>query len=443
MLTLRIIQDTFAKLSTEQSKDLPDSQKLFIDVGDQGKDLKIKSYLKQGDHVLVQLQEPLEHLGKSVFFLAKHIQLEEIRAVWITNIDSDILQSKDNIKAGLIKLKGAGFNTLYPVVWHQGFLFFKSFLTNSGFNSTADQFHDVDLQIPLAGRDILAEIIEVNQALNNPFRIIPWLEFGLTVPPNAPLAKDKPNWFMKTNANETIFDKQSWLNPTHPEVQNFFVNVVTELTQNYQIDGIQLDDHFGIPTSMGFDDFTLNLFKKENPGATNPKIEPSSEDFKKWRKEKVTALLHLIFHTVKAINKDCIISISPNPLSTSIDKYLADWHTWEQDGFAEEIVLQVYRHEESFEKNMEKFKNEIDKPEVQQSRQHIPTVIGIMTGQKDKRVGLQLIKQQTKETRDRDFAGFSYFFYGSLFDLGIDGDTPESRQTEFATLLGSDRFVNG
>lgn len=443
MLNLRIIQDTFAKLSTKLARDLPDSQKLFIDIEGQGKDLKIKSYRKQDNHVLVQLQEPLEHLGKSVFFFAEHIQIEEIRGVWITNIDTDILNSKANIKAGLAKLKQAGFNTIYPAMWNKDFVFFKSSVANSSFNASAEQLRNANLKRELAGRDILAEIIEINQELSSNFRIIPWLEYGLMVPPNARLVSDKPNWFMKTNTGEKVVNGNAWLNPSHPEVQSFFVNLVRELTQNYAIDGVQLDDHFGVPNlekdgsivSMGFDDFTLDLFKQENPGAANPKSNPSSDKFKTWRKEKVTALLRLIFNSVKASKKDCIVSVSPNPLGFSIKNFLADWETWEQEGIAEEIVLQVYRP------SLAGFENEITKREVEAARQHIPTVMGILTGLSNKRVNFDLIKQQTQATRDRDFAGFSYFFYGSLFDLSADGETPASRQTKFANLLASDRFV--
>lgn len=450
MLTLRITQETVAKLSTAPSETLSISQKKSVGIGE----LRMQSYIKQGNHYLVTLEEPLDPLGKFVFFFAGHIQVEEIRGVWITNIDSDILNSKEHIKAGLTKLKKSGFNTLYPVVWNKGFAFFKSSITNSSFNSSADQLRNANLGTELAGRDILAEMIEINQELDNHFRIIPWLEYGLMIPLNAPLAVDKPNWLMKTNTNEKVVNGNAWLNPTHPEVQNFFVNLVTELIQNYQVHGVQLDDHFGIPNlkkkdgspmSMGFDDFTLGLFKQENPGAADPKTAPSSEKFKEWRKEKVTDLLRLIFSTVKAVKKDCIISVSPNPLDFSKKSYLADWQVWEQDGVAEEIAIQIYRYEKefTFQENMERFTGEIDKPEVQSARQHIPTVIGIMTGLRpnDKRVALDLIKEQTQEIRDRDFAGYSYFFYGSLFDLGVDGDTPESRQTEFAQLLSSDRFV--
>ncbi|UXE63157.1 MAG: family 10 glycosylhydrolase [Woronichinia naegeliana WA131] len=435
MLTLKIIQDTFAKLSTKPANTLSDSQKLFINVGNEGKDLGIKSYIKQGNHILVQLQEPLGSLGKSIFFFADHIQVEEIRGVWLTSIDSDILFSKDNIQTGLTKLKESGFNTLYPVVWNNGFVFFRSTVADNTVNADVANLHSANLQQLLAGRDILAEIIEINQDLGKPFRIIPWLEYGLMVPPNSSLAKNKPAWLMETNTGGKIVNGNAWLNPTHPEVQGFFKSLIGELVQDYAIDGIQLDDHFGLPKDIGFDDFTIALFKSKNPGAANPISNPNSEKFKVWRKSKVTELLRLIFNTVKGIKKDCIVSVSPNPLAFSIDNFLADWQAWEQEGIAEEIVLQVYRP------SLSAFNGEIIKTEVEIARKHIPTVIGILSGLNGKRVHLDLIRSQTQSTRDRDFAGYSYFFYGSLFDLGADGDTPESRQAEFATLLASDRFV--
>jgi len=433
MLTLKIVQETVAKISTAPSETLSSSQKLSVGTGE----LRMQSYIKQGNHYLVTLEEPLDSLGKFVFFFADHVQVEEIRGVWLTSIDSDILFSKDNIQTGLTKLKESGFNTLYPVVWNNGFVFFRSTVADNTVNSDAAKLSSANLQKKLAGRDILAEIIEINQALGKPFRIIPWLEYGLMVPPNSSLANNKPEWLMKTNTGKKIVNGNAWLNPTHPEVQGFFKVLVRELVQDYEIDGIQLDDHFGIPKNIGFDDFTIGLFKSENLGVADPTENPSSEKFKAWRKNKVTALLRLIFNTVKGIKKDCIVSVSPNPLAFSIDNFLADWQAWEQEGIAEEIVIQIYRS------SLASFKDEISKTEVELARKHIPTVMGILTGLKpdDKRVNLNLIKQQTQATRDRDFAGFSYFFYGTLFDLGADGDTPETRQTEFAKLLSSDRFV--
>ena len=443
MLTLKITQDTFAKTSPAFSETLSSNQKQFISAG---KELKFKSYIKKDNHYLVKLENLLGSLGQTVFFFEKHIQVEEIRAVWITNIDSDILKSKDNIREGLTKLKDSGFNTLYPVVWNKGFTFFQSSLIDNTPDSDEAKLRIVGLEKELAGRDILAEIIEVNQDLGNHFRVIAWFEYGLMLLPNSPLVAAKPEWLMLTNAvtDKRIFDGKYWLNPTHPEVQKFLTGLIGEVVENYEIDGIQLDDHFGIPRSMGFDAFTLGLFNKDNPGAADLLKNPNMEKFKTWRKEKVTESLRLIFNTVKKIKDDCIVSISPNPLDFSIQNILADWKAWEKEGIIEELALQVYRTQEnSFNKNMLAFAGEIDKLEVQNARNHIPTIIGILTGLKPdkRRVSLNLIREQTEATRDRDFAGFAYFFYGSVFDLGFDRDTPQNRKIAFDKLLSTDQFV--
>ena len=52
--------------------------------------------------------------------LSENSSLGEIRGVWLTNIDSDVLfkaEHTENAIADLAKLK---FNTLYPTVWNWG-----------------------------------------------------------------------------------------------------------------------------------------------------------------------------------------------------------------------------------------------------------------------------------------------------------------------------------
>jgi uncharacterized lipoprotein YddW (UPF0748 family) len=51
----------------------------------------------------------------------------EIRGVWIPNRPhSQVLTSKDNITQALDFLQQMGFNTVFPVVWNQGFTQFPS-----------------------------------------------------------------------------------------------------------------------------------------------------------------------------------------------------------------------------------------------------------------------------------------------------------------------------
>jgi uncharacterized lipoprotein YddW (UPF0748 family) len=448
------MKDTFFKSSTESSEQLNSDQKFLIS---KGTELKIKSYFKQGNHYFVKMTQELGLVGKSGFIFENHAQVEEIRGVWITNIDSEILESKENIKKHLGILKQLGFNTLYPVVWNKGFAFFKSQIADNTEDADLTKLASVNLNQELAGRDVLAEIIEINQAEGHNFRIIAWFEYGLMVHPNAPLVTNKPEWFMLTHKQQKTVDGNFRLNPAHPEVQDFMVSLIREVVKNYDVDGIQLDDHFAIhhlklrsdgskdfDFSMGFDPFTIKLFQSET-GSVSPVSNPNLEKFKDWRKGKLTQLVRLIFKGIKAEKKDCILSISPNPLSFSINHALADWQTWEQEGLVEELALQVYRYEKqfTFAENMKRFENEIDKPEVIAARDHIPTAIGIMTGLRpdDKRVNLNLIQAQTQETRDRDFAGFAYFFYGSLFEQIPTTEKVQNREDTFAQILSTDQFV--
>lgn len=423
MLTIKIIQNTFLKQSTAFSETLPANQKVSIQAG---RELKIKSYFKKERHYCVTLAEAIEPIGNIGFFFEDHIQIEEIRGVWITNIDSDFLTSPETIKEGITKLKQLGFNTIYPVVWNRGFTLYPS--------EVAEQV----IGLPVAeefkkDRDILAEIIA--EAKDN-FRIIPWFEYGLMTPPYSSLATNKPEWITLTKKGDKTVDDQWWLNPCHPEVCQFMTDLIVEVVKNYDIDGVQLDDHFGLPSSLGFDEFTLKRFKEEI-GNVNPLLNPNTSLWKIWRMNQVTELLRQVFKEVKMTKGDCIISISPNPLGFSKTKYLADWKAWEREGISEELVIQLYG------RSIDDLKAELKKEEIKDAHQHIPTVIGLLTGLKpnNKRVSKKIINNEVQTVRDMNFAGFSFFFFGSLFDLRPNNETIESRETILTAILATDKFV--
>ncbi len=51
---------------------------------------------------------------------------KERRGVWLTNVDSDVLFSRQNLAEGIARLADCGINTLYPTVWNGGFTLFPS-----------------------------------------------------------------------------------------------------------------------------------------------------------------------------------------------------------------------------------------------------------------------------------------------------------------------------
>ncbi|HBY79212.1 MAG TPA: hypothetical protein DEG47_19920, partial [Cyanobacteria bacterium UBA11148] len=50
----------------------------------------------------------------------------EIRGVWLTNIDSDVLFSEANTTNALQRLKALNFNTIYPTIWNWGYTLYPS-----------------------------------------------------------------------------------------------------------------------------------------------------------------------------------------------------------------------------------------------------------------------------------------------------------------------------
>ena len=77
--------------------------------------------------------------------------LQELRAVWITNVDSYVLFTDKAIADGMDYLSSIGINVIFPVVWNKGYTLYPSNIMNYHFNTPI---------IPqFAGRDPLDRII--------------------------------------------------------------------------------------------------------------------------------------------------------------------------------------------------------------------------------------------------------------------------------------------
>jgi uncharacterized lipoprotein YddW (UPF0748 family) len=346
----------------------------------------------------------------------------ELRGVWLTNIDSDVLFERSRLTLALQRLDELNFNTVYPTVWNWGWTLYPSKVAQSVIGRSLDPTPG------LQQRDILKEVVDVGHQKG--LTVIPWFEFGFMAPADSQLAKRHPQW-LTNRANGTQIIKEGthdrvWLNPFHPEVQQFIQNLIVEIVTNYNIDGIQFDDHFGLPSELGYDVYTVALYKKEHNGKAPPK-DFKNREWVSWRANKITNYMQRVFTAIKATKKNCIVSIAPNPQRFSYDFFLADWQKWERMGLIEELVLQIYRND------LNVFNSELEYPEVKAARSHIPVSIGILSGLKGRFVPMQQIETQVQSVRDRKFAGVSFFFYETLWNLAK--ENPLQRQTSFGKLF--------
>ncbi len=327
----------------------------------------------------------------------------ELRGVWLTNIDSTVLFSRSNLRQGLERLARLNFNTVYPTVWNWGYTLYPSAVAQAVIGQRLDP------EPGLRGRDMLAEAVEQGHRLG--LTVIPWFEFGFMAPADSALVKRHPEWVTnRQDGGQIIMEgihPRVWLNPFHPQVQQLMVAMIAEIVANYDVDGIQFDDHFGLPAELGYDPFTIALYRREH-GGQSPPTDSRDPGWIRWRADKITALTTQLFHTIKALKPNCLVSLSPNPYQFSYENYLQDWAIWERRGLIEELIVQIYRND------IDRFQRELAAPELQTARTHIPVGVGILAGLKNRNVPINQIQQQVETVRQAGFAGVSFFFYETL-----------------------------
>jgi uncharacterized lipoprotein YddW (UPF0748 family) len=227
----------------------------------------------------------------------------ELRGVWLTNIDSDVLFERERLKQSLRTLQQFNFNTVYPAVWNWGYTLYPSKVAAKVIGKA------VDPTPGLQKRDMLKEIITEGHKQN--LTVIPWFEFGFMAPADSLLAKNRPGWLTNRKDGTRIVKEgihsRVWLNPFRPEVQKFIQDLIVEIVKNYDLDGIQFDDHFGLPSELGYDPYTTALYQQEHQGKLPP-TDFKNPEWVNWRANKITAFMQRVFTAIKANKKDCIVS---------------------------------------------------------------------------------------------------------------------------------------
>jgi uncharacterized lipoprotein YddW (UPF0748 family) len=345
--------------------------------------------------------------------------LQEIRGVWMTENDHDILRDRSKMQEAVSQLARLNLNTIYPVVWNSGYVLYPSAVAQ---RAEIQPFVRKGLQ----GQDILADLI--SQAHRQGLLVIPWFEFGFMAPPTSELALNHPEWLtQQRDGSQTWISAAGevvWLNPFLPEVQKFITDLVLEAVTQYDVDGIQFDDHTSLPNVFGYDRYTLALYKQETK--KDAPANPQDPEWVRWRADKITAFMTQLNQAVKQRKPNAIFSVSPNPYVTAYNTYLQDWLTWVRQDIVDELIVQVYRPD------LQSFLNQITRPEIQEVQQKIPTGVGVLTGLRNKPVAMPLIQAKVRSARDRGL-GVSFFYYESLWENSPEPIT--ERQSNFQSLF--------
>ncbi|MDN5288897.1 MAG: putative lipoprotein YddW, family [Mucilaginibacter sp.] len=174
----------------------------------------------------------------------------------------------------------------------------------------------------------------------NPYRATKDLNFSALSPHH--ITNIRPEWFF-------IYGDQKLFNPGIPEVREYIVQVVLDVVDHYDVDGIHMDDYFYPYHIAGQQINDAQTFKKYGSGFS---------DINDWRRNNVNLLVKMLNDSIHQHNPRIKFGMSPsgiwankyqNPEGSDTrggDSYYelyADSKKWVQEGWVDYINPQLYR----------------------------------------------------------------------------------------------------
>ncbi len=351
-----------------------------------------------------------------LFFLTLGItaqQKQEMRAVWITNVDSYVLFTDNAIRDAVNYLAERGFNVIFPVVWNKGYTLYPSTVMNNLFGKP--------IWPNFTGRDPLKKI--VLEAHRAGLEVIPWFEFGFASSYSANgghIITAFPSWAAKNSSGQLVVKNGfDWMAGTNPQVQDFMLSLITEVIDNYDVDGVQGDDRLpAMPIEAGYDSTTKAIYAAENNGA-NPPANYYDSGWKRWRANKLNQFLWRLRDSVKLRDTNLIVSVAPSNYPWGYDNYLQDAKTWVDSGIVDNYIPQLYRYD------LASYNNELNIAwsYVPASKKHI-FFPGVLTKAGSYIISPSFLLQSVTSNRQKGAKGESFFFYEAFpADNSLLGDT--------------------
>lgn len=269
----------------------------------------------------------------------------EVRGTWVTTTANNAIYMPAATADTMRELRAIGLNTVYLECWKNGYTEFPS-ETMKKFIGVSHKVNDAP---PRFQRDLLFET--VTEAHRNGLVAIAWFEYGFMAAykdtKNELRAKgEKEGWLLEDPSGKTVAkDNFVWMNPLHPVPQQLLIDIVTEAVRKYDLDGVQLDDRIAMPTELGYDEYSAELYAKEHDGR-EPPSNSDDKKFLRWRANKISEFAKRFAAAVHAVNPKCIVSVSPAPYPWCYEEYACDWPTWSTWTGAErwdEFIPQNYR----------------------------------------------------------------------------------------------------
>lgn len=226
----------------------------------------------------------------------------------------------------------------------------------------------------------------------------------------------------KTRRNVLAYKGSLYYNPAKAQVRNLIVNGVKEIVENYDVDGIHMDDYF----YPAFSSSNVNsaFDAKEYRASTMAK---GKQNIVSFRREQVNMLVKAIHSAVKSIDPSVTFGISPAgniDNLTSRYSYYVDINKWlNSSDYVDYICPQIYW---GFKHPYAKFDRVTNRWMNAAKSKKVKVYIGIAVYRAGHNIGAgsaerrewrsdaNILKKQVQYARKKGCNGFAFFDYQDL-----------------------------
>jgi len=228
---------------------------------------------------------------------------DELRGIWISYLDfNSLLKNKGastfqtNIGNAFDKIAAVGLNTVFVQVRPFGDALYKSqyfpwSYTITGTEGVNPGFDPLEIMVKEAHQRGLRL-----EAWINPYRIRSG-NSSVALSTSNPASK----WIQQKDNAVIQYKGVISYNPASEKAQQLIVDGVTEIVENYDVDGIHFDDYFYPTTDAAFDQSSYNSYKKTG----------GTLSLAQWRRKNVDSLIKKVHKAIKNVDPNVQFGVSP------------------------------------------------------------------------------------------------------------------------------------
>ncbi len=328
----------------------------------------------------------------------------EARGVWMSR--EVLVGGPERMEQVFYRLAQAHFNRILIDVHYQGTTIYPSqVMAAVGAPVQRAEF---------VGRDPVQEAIDIGHRWG--LEVTAWFEYGLMAHTNptdtsdrGPILTAHPEWAaIRKNGSSVVSNENGffhWLDPAHPEVVQFMEDLFAEVAQRYPgLDRLERDRIRYPSKEFTYSPEARARYMAETGGTDPLGIDaqhPEWWQWTQWREAQTTTLARRIYHRVKRLRPDLLVSaaVAPAYMLFAGDKLQA-WNVWADSGYVDALEPMLYLPDSDLDN------------QLGLCLALLPPTFSLYPGiayQGDASLLFQIAK-----VRERGCAGVTIWYYGSL-----------------------------